>query len=759
MRHDPGALAVGVEARTRSRHLFLRRGREEFEIAFDSDIAAETACRVLCGIGTAPTREEQADSVQISRPLAEALLAAGLLEPPDTPRPRRAGAVPRLEGLPRFDRLLLVGLDVMGLALLPALASASDVLLVADPWPVHRHDPEDAYREETIGWPRIEGIGPLLHSEHPRVHIVDAGDALDAVIADGTPVVVCMMRFDAALMQRIAECATGPVCILEASGEGLHWRVQAAGGRGLCCALQHRIARDPYGVPSMHGPADWRHLPDPAALLHALDAFPEVLRASSSCDIAMEIDPVGGRIRVAPHPACRICRSPPPPLALPTAADCVPAASRYESLAAFAHPRVGWFDTVIDLPVADAALTRWREFGVDPDGCPVLACHLAVAAASCGGMPGQRLLRGDGIDPQSAHGARARAMLECLERLHGVLHPPHPVRHAVSWLALGDDAPHPEAFRIFSKAQLARPGIAYREPDPDLPIDWVLGTRVLDGRARWLPAGLFGTASDPLWPASSNGLAIHGDACRATLAGTLEAIERDSLLLCWINRIPPPAITDAAGLIDAVPLARGLVRLGIRIRLFDGTTELGVAVLLAVFEDETAPQRFLLNAASGASPEAALERLCLECLQLWRDAFCGEVFSDDGSALQRHHAWHQSTSAAVVEAHAFLATGRGARCATAMPWPELAEPAKALQRIAERLQRAGIELHAVDCTPVSLRSMGLHVIRSVLPGIVPLYAGSDRLPLGVARLKRGSLDGRAACSDDWSPNPHPHPYC
>ena len=57
------------------------------------------------------------------------------------------------------------------------------------------------------------------------------------------------------------------------------------------------------------------------------------------------------------------------------------------------------------------------------------------------------------------------------------------------------------------------------------------------------------------------------------------------------------------------------------------------------------------------------------------------------------------------------------------------------------LEANGYRALACDITPIALAECGVSVIRILVPGLIPLHFGHDRLRLGCSRLRESSVDG------------------
>jgi ribosomal protein S12 methylthiotransferase accessory factor len=108
---------------------------------------------------------------------------------------------------------------------------------------------------------------------------------------------------------------------------------------------------------------------------------------------------------------------------------------------------------------------------------------------------------------------------------------------------------------------------------------------------------------------NTNGLAAGNTEGEAIFHGLCELIERDAQSL-WLlrpqaERLATALSVSAFGDSDVVHLAAQIERVGLQVRLFDQTTDLGIPVIMAIIGEDTGNRRkFDLAAGYGAHPLA-----------------------------------------------------------------------------------------------------------------------------------------------------------
>lgn len=356
-----------------------------------------------------------------------------------------------------------------------------------------------------------------------------------------------------------------------------------------------------------------------------------------------------------------------------------------------------------------------------------------VEGASCGVTP---------ID------ARRRAVMECIERYSQFCCEPSHLCVATG-RALGASAVSPLAFGLYSDSQYGAgcfPFAKYVDTDP---MPWAKVTAVNGQGDRYVPVAFayphFVTAQPPLVAETSSGTAAHTAPASAQLASLCELIERDSLLLFW-HRQPPTRAWPVSQLSsEAIHDIEAIRAMGYVVVLCDLTYDLGIpcALALALCGDRIAHGSGCHPSMRQAANHALRE---MSTLLRWQ---------------QRH--WEaprnllrleQVTSAAAHQAlydggplHSLFrkvldrAMHLGQGCNLSTTTCEVSDE-RSLDFVVDRLQQCGYTLYESDLTPPEVRSLGIRVTRSFVPGLIPLYFGYDRIRFACQRLSGRASPGR-----------------
>lgn len=383
---------------------------------------------------------------------------------------------------------------------------------------------------------------------------------------------------------------------------------------------------------------------------------------------------------------------------------------------------------------------------------------------------------------------RSVAVLEAYERLAGFPYEA-PLVMDRPYREVANQAIDPLRLGQYSASQLAHPSSKVEAYHPDLPIDWAWGVELAQGRERLVPAeiGFYqydhtfkrdiraSRAATPqqrrrIFLESSSGCALGSTLAEATIHALLEVAERDAFLLSWHRAAPLPRI-PAAELAD--PVIEALVALvesrGFQVHFLRATQDIDLPVIwvLAVSEDGTFPATFT-SAGSGADPVAAARSALREVAQLatmpldWDREDARFLVEDSWRVrdLEDHVRWSSAPEA--LERVTAVLGGPQVGVEEAFPgWPDALRPhsggiRETLDLITARFAAAGLdEIVAVDQSTCEHRDLGIHVVKAVVPGAIPMVFGQAHQRLtGIARFEAAMQD-RPTGVHPFDPHPFP----
>lgn len=382
---------------------------------------------------------------------------------------------------------------------------------------------------------------------------------------------------------------------------------------------------------------------------------------------------------------------------------------------------------------------------------------------------------------RSFRSSRTVAVLEGLERYAGL----HcggrlaPVR--ASYAAVADRALYPPELGTHPEESYRTPGFRYREFDPDTVVDWVWAyslrhqDRILvpERTAFWGPRH---DAELSFVYDTSNGCSLGNSVEEAILHGVREVAERDSFLLTWYRKLALPEVRLVGGDARLDELIRkSRLFTGFDFRCFRSTMEYGMPSVWLVAENRGADGPALL-AGSGAHPEPV-------------QAITGGLHELVGTILATRHSYERRRTEGLrmladpteirrMEDHSLVGALPEARSrfdfvldgdhdevaledlprTTRTGEPDLRAD---LQVAVSGVLDAGLDVLVVDQTMPELSRNGLHCVRVLVPGLVPMTFGHlNRRTRNLPRLTEGvgiPYRGRLTPGSEIGAVPHPFP--
>ena len=376
------------------------------------------------------------------------------------------------------------------------------------------------------------------------------------------------------------------------------------------------------------------------------------------------------------------------------------------------------------------------------------------------------------------------ALIEAMERVLGGHRQSSTKIIRSSYEALETEALDPRSLARHADDAHERVGFAFRRFDPSAEVDWVEGRWLSHDRPVLVPAQLVfwheNDSGNALLYESSNGCAVGSSLEEAALHGFFEIVERDGFLLAWYGRLRLREI-DIAGTSTFDDTLLLMEREGLRLRVLDATSDLGIPTAIAVVtasDDHVRAGRapaFSLAAGAHSSGIRAITAAVKECVTnalmypKWvrmRDTVRVDRYRpllDDHDlveVLEDHTGMHGLPEARAL--WGFLDDPSG--CVPLEEFngrgPTSADVVQELQHHLDTAGRAGVDVLAVDQSASYLREFGLFAVKVLAPGTMPMTFGHlNRRLDGVPRLARAaSIVRGAASTGGWRGTPPPHPF-
>lgn len=433
---------------------------------------------------------------------------------------------------------------------------------------------------------------------------------------------------------------------------------------------------------------------------------------------------------------------------------------------------VGLWDHLVDSKVG--IIQAIEELPIDDDDPDFF--HYYSKACDTARFTAMKNFGDNGGAATDRYVAIAKAMGEAVERYCSAIYDPAAFLFA-AYCDLAVPAVHPNLMAPYRADQFEWPGFMWHPFTVETPIHWARGVSLLSGKEVLLPAAAVyvpyyfsgHTRSAFIRQPISTGLACGASFAEAALSGLCEVLERDAFTITWQSRLSraqldtetlPKSVKDLIARFNAV---------GIEVKLMDITTDVFVPSIMCigVCNASTSPA-VAVAAATDASPERALLKALDELAHTRKYAkhlmrYTPEVPVQvaEGHPLvkdQRDHLRFYCPQSATAFAEFAWASSKIIRFDD-LPDLSAGEADDQLREAVRRTAAAGMDPIAVDLTTPDIAPLGLHVIRTVVPGAHPLQMGHSSRALGVSRLydvpPRLGYQGLAHGGID---NPYPHPF-
>ncbi|MDX8342570.1 TOMM precursor leader peptide-binding protein [Rossellomorea sp. YZS02] len=373
------------------------------------------------------------------------------------------------------------------------------------------------------------------------------------------------------------------------------------------------------------------------------------------------------------------------------------------------------------------------------------------------------------------------AILEGLERHCGLQ--PRGKRTVVreSYRNVEEHALNPLKVGVHSDEQYRMEGFPFEKFDPDRAIDWVWGYSLIDERPILVPELLsyysLGCSSSGFVYETSNGCALGGSREEAIFYGIMEVVERDSFLMTWYAELSLPRLDPVTAEDEELQLMIERMRAvaGYDLYLYNSTMEHGIPSIFAMAKNRKDTGLNLILAAGAhldpvRAAKSAIQELAGMMLnldeKLEKNKADYEKMLDDDSLvrqmddhgmlyglpqaekrfgfLQNEERPLQSFQDAFKEPSAHI---------------DLTED---LEEILDTFRNRDLDVIVVDQTAPELTKNGLHCVKVLIPGMLPMTFGHHLTRLtGLDRVlnvpaELGYAD-RPLTFDELNQKPHPFP--
>jgi ribosomal protein S12 methylthiotransferase accessory factor len=373
------------------------------------------------------------------------------------------------------------------------------------------------------------------------------------------------------------------------------------------------------------------------------------------------------------------------------------------------------------------------------------------------------------------------AILEGLERHCGL--EPRGKRTVVhdSYRNVLEQALDPLKVGVHTEEQYAMTGFPFEKFDPDREIDWVWGYSLIEERPILVPELLsyysLGCGSSGFVYETSNGCALGGSREEAIFYGIMEVVERDSFLLTWYAELNLPRLDPLTAKDEELQLMIERMRAvaGYDLYLYNSTMEHGIPSVFAMAKNrkDTGLNLILaagahldpVRAAKSAIQELAGMMLNLdEKLEKNKTEYEKMLYDDSLVRQMDDHGMLYGLPQAEERFKFLQDDSRPLRSfQEEFKWKSVhTDLTDDLKDILAAFRSRNLDVIAVDQTAPELAKNGLHCVKVLIPGMLPMTFGHHLTRLtGLERVlnvpaELGYAD-RPLTFEQLNLKPHPFP--
>ncbi len=333
---------------------------------------------------------------------------------------------------------------------------------------------------------------------------------------------------------------------------------------------------------------------------------------------------------------------------------------------------------------------------------------------------------------------------------------------------------HPNDFALYNQAQYNTPEFLLRPFKDTIPVRWVEMTDLYQHSSIYVPAVMvylpyvFYKNGDevPIAQCISTGLSCHASFEAAAIGGICEVIERDCFMITWQAQLSRPKITLKTLSKSNQDLVQRFEAVGYQVYLMDITNESRIPAILAVLRHDSDIIPIVVAASAALSPEEAVRKSLEEAAHTERYVYqvktefkrLEKCTTFDNIVRQVDHVnyWSEPSSACHAE---FLYASQTSKKFHELQNFDTGNTKNDLQQLISNIHDTGYKVLVKDITTPDIQSLGLHVIRAVIPGYQPLFFGYHKRSLSGQRLwtipQKLGFKGITETTGD---NPFPHPF-
>ena len=332
----------------------------------------------------------------------------------------------------------------------------------------------------------------------------------------------------------------------------------------------------------------------------------------------------------------------------------------------------------------------------------------------------------------------------------------------------------PDQFALYGQKQYAKRNFPFVPFENKTLVRWASALDLTTGETCHIPAAkvfvpyFFDKECGelPILQPISTGLACHVGPFRAAVSAVCEVIERDAFTITWQARMGRAKIATETLSKANINIAKRFEGMGRKVSLFNLTMDHGVPVILAVLRStELDAPAMVFGLGSELNPENAIRKsleelaLCYRYCRLLKEAERRFIPSSDFMNVTDRDG-HVAVYCNHANLHLADFLFESSQCIDCSEIENLAtgDPKHDLAILVNRLSAINHHVLLADVTTADVHSLGLSVMRAIIPGFHPLAIGHHIRALGGRRLweipQQLGYKGIVKSTGD---NPAPHP--
>ncbi len=308
------------------------------------------------------------------------------------------------------------------------------------------------------------------------------------------------------------------------------------------------------------------------------------------------------------------------------------------------------------------------------------------------------------------------------------------------------------------------------------PISWVRA-KTAEGGIAYVPAQLVfwnynfthDTEEPILINPTTSGAGGYFTREGAVLSGLLENIERDGFLIYWLNGIAPKRIDVGKMQDEEIQILLGeAARYGLEMYFLDITTDIGIPSTICAIVDPRGDEPVVaIGGAAGFTAKDTLLHAGHEALAVLNFVLRHRSFSLPSGyqpftdrnigRTERLTMWRGKE---MLERFSFFLKGKMQSPEEFLGRTPVADSARErLQYVLKRLQEmgSGYEAYVYEVKDEVLKTLGYHVVQTIVPQLVPIYLSENLPTLDSRRLREVPAKLGYKAADTLTPWPHPFP--